>query len=73
MQRLVRIATTVDMGEDDGSASSGKLKCINSSLGIVRRWQGIVELILRAVTIVSLMVNTLATYKAMLLSFCSNI
>ena len=72
MQRLVRIATTVDMGEDDGSASSGKLKCINPSLGIVRRWQGIVELILRAVTIVSLMVNTLHK-KLCYLSFCSNI
>ena len=40
------------MGEGAGSSSS---KCINPSLGIVRGWQGIVELVLRGVTIVSLM------------------
>ena len=40
------------MGEGGGSSSN---KFINPNLGIVRSWQGIVELVLRGVTIVSLM------------------
>ena len=37
------------MGEDGGSSQG----FINPSLGIVKSWQGIVELVLRGVTIVS--------------------
>ena len=42
------------MGEGIQRVTSSSNKCINPSLGIVNCWQGIVEIILRAVTIVSL-------------------